>query len=193
MEVLNNRIGKDDVLDNELDANPDNYCMICLEPFDNCSSIKLNCTHKFHTDCMLKSISKTNISETNKKKCPYCRTPFSYLPYNGGEFIKYIHAPDALSLYLSKMNIILESNINWDNVKISEDRFFVKSGKYINNIGILNRITPTMVILKSSFNSSNIFRTTKNNVQLLIEKNMDETNIDENNKNNNNQQTIQYV
>ena len=175
MDALNNRVKSDDNLDNELDLHPDNFCMICLDSFTNSNTIELGCKHKFHINCILKSINIIQAQENKtNKKCPYCRTPFVYLPYDGGLFIKGIHTPNAVNEHLQKMNIsvIQNSNIIWNKLKPMIDKVLVSSGKYSNWIGTIVKLTPTMVVLNST-NTENIiqFRTKKTNVLLLLEPN----------------------
>ena len=175
MDALNNRVKSDDNLDTELDLHPDNFCMVCLNPFTDSNTIELGCKHKFHVNCILKSINIIQAQgNKNKKKCPYCRTPFVYLPYNGGFFIKGIHTPNAVNEHLQKMNIsvIQNSDIKWNKLKPLIDKVLVSSGKYSKWIGTIVKLTPTMVVLNST-NTENIiqFRTKKTNVLLLLEPN----------------------
>lgn len=189
MDALNNRVKSNDILDTELDLNPDNFCMVCLDPFTDSNTIKLKCKHKFHVTCILKSINIIHTQTcTDKKKCPYCRTSFTYLPYNGGLFIKGIHTPNAVIEHLQNMNIsvIQNSDIKWNKLKPSIDKLLVSSGKYSKWFGTIVKLTPTMVVLNSTNTENSIpFRAKKNNVSLLIETNSykDDNKIQENCKN----------
>ena len=64
----------------------DEECSICGLEFKYKYCYELNCNHKFHYECLMKSfinISKLN-NKSNKNNCPYCRSPCDYLPIVNG-------------------------------------------------------------------------------------------------------------
>jgi len=61
---------------NEIDCEDiDNLCLICYSDND-ARSLKLKCTHEFHTDCLEKSLKNKYV-----KECPYCRNSLNLLDY----------------------------------------------------------------------------------------------------------------
>ena len=64
----------------------DEDCSICGLELKEKFCYELNCNHKFHYECLMKSfmnISKLN-NKNNKNNCPYCRSPCDYLPVVNG-------------------------------------------------------------------------------------------------------------
>ena len=52
-----------------------NDCPICLEPMTNDVRIALPCGHRFHKDCIRRSLTSTG------GRCPKCRTVVTNIPY----------------------------------------------------------------------------------------------------------------
>lgn len=67
---------------------PDKYCNICYCEHDS-TSLKLNCGHEYHYECILHSYKLNNIKK--KRWCPYCRKYGGYLPLLDNEPQKDIH------------------------------------------------------------------------------------------------------
>tara|TARA_B100001093_G_C26763675_1_gene986883 strand:+ start:342 stop:713 length:372 start_codon:yes stop_codon:yes gene_type:complete len=56
-------------------------CPICGLELSCKYTYKLNCSHEFHYECLIKTLQANTISNhTNKKSCPYCRERCGYLP-----------------------------------------------------------------------------------------------------------------
>jgi hypothetical protein len=53
-----------------------NSCPICLEPMIHNVSITSPCNHKFHSDCIRRSLTAT------RGTCPLCRTVVTNIPYS---------------------------------------------------------------------------------------------------------------
>lgn len=56
----------------------DNICFICMTEMDDSDSIALDCSHKFHTECIELTIQNKPQTYYNNtitpNQCPYCRT-----------------------------------------------------------------------------------------------------------------------
>ena len=52
-----------------------NDCPVCLEPMTNDVRIALSCGHRFHKDCIRRSLTSTNGT------CPNCRAVVTNIPY----------------------------------------------------------------------------------------------------------------
>ena len=60
-------------------------CPICGEELSSKYTYELDCKHKFHYECLLKSLKFSD-----KNQCPTCRGPFKYLePVNGLKNLSY--------------------------------------------------------------------------------------------------------
>jgi hypothetical protein len=61
-------------------------CGICGLDLNDKFSYKLDCGHKFHYECLMKSFNNISYTINNKKNnlCPYCRKNSDYLPLVNG-------------------------------------------------------------------------------------------------------------
>lgn len=57
-------------------------CSICGIPLKEKYKHSLQCNHKFHYECLLKTF--TSNSKYEKKRCPYCKTKCNSLPMING-------------------------------------------------------------------------------------------------------------
>ena len=57
----------------------ENNCLICEESLNSKFVHKLDCNHKFHYECLIKSYKYQKIN-----KCPYCRQTSGLLPLVNG-------------------------------------------------------------------------------------------------------------
>ena len=64
----------------------DEECSICGLELKDKYTYELNCNHKFHYECLMKSFMNTSKlnNKNNKNNCPYCRSPCDYLPVVNG-------------------------------------------------------------------------------------------------------------
>lgn len=77
-------------------------CAVCLEEIspDN-KNTELLCKHIFHTDCIMKSLSRNN-------KCPMCRDIV---------IEQYIPSPDEIGNRLREINILEDSEVNLERIR----------------------------------------------------------------------------
>lgn len=104
---LNNVLDELEIIKNQQNDNNCGICSIKLIPED---TVRLDCHHEYHYECIYnwykKTIQNTSCSSSSKRReCPYCRKPGGYLPIKK-EYEKEIHSPK----YASKNKITKISN-----------------------------------------------------------------------------------
>lgn len=60
-------------------SDSEELCSICGDELSEKYTHSLDCNHKFHYECLLKSMKFSK-----KNNCPTCRTNFNYLPVVNG-------------------------------------------------------------------------------------------------------------
>ena len=79
--------------------NDNNLCNICSQPLLPDDTIKLQCHHEYHYECIKAWYKKTmeNVhgsASSKSRECPYCRKSGGYLPLReGDQYMKDIHSP----------------------------------------------------------------------------------------------------
>ncbi len=79
--------------------NNDGVCLICSITLSQEDSVRLQCKHEYHYECIRswykKIMENINSATSNKiRECPYCRKPGGYLPLiQGKNYEKDIHSP----------------------------------------------------------------------------------------------------
>ena len=113
-------------------SHPEKFCEICDCEMETNKSVKLECGHRFHYECILESLKCGNNRMLNMQ-CPYCRHHIEFLPLlDGYRPIRNIHKEYNL-FKISKFN----HSVN-DQVTISK-------GKYSGQVGIVEKINPRTV------------------------------------------------
>ena len=71
----------------------DEDCSICGESLSSQFNHILNCNHKFHYECLMKTFNYS--SNKNKRSCPLCRKQSDYLPIVNGlkKVLVGVHVP----------------------------------------------------------------------------------------------------
>ena len=91
-------------------------CGICGLDIDDKFPYTLDCGHKFHYECLLKTFSNISYTVNGKynMQCPYCRKKSSYLPLVNG---------------LKKINICIHDTSNVSEFENIKCKTIMKSGK----------------------------------------------------------------
>ena len=100
----------------------DEECSICGLELKDKYTYELNCNHKFHYECLMKSFMNTSKlnNKNNKNNCPYCRSSKNYLTVINGvkKVYPHIHNVDdnyILSYQVKKCEHILTRGKNKGN------------------------------------------------------------------------------
>lgn len=113
-------------------SNPENFCEICDCKMRSDKSVKLECGHRFHYECILESLKCGNNRMLNMQ-CPYCRHHIEFLPLlDGYRPIRNIHKEYNL-FKISKFNHKLNEQVT------------ISHGKYTGHHGIIQKINPRTV------------------------------------------------
>ena len=130
----------------EYNNNPENFCEICDCKMDLNKSVKLECGHRFHYECILESL-KTGNNRMLNMQCPYCRHHIEFLPLLEG--------------YRPIRNIHREYNLfKIKDFKYSiDEEVLISNGKFKGKKGIIKKINPQTVNLLIS---DQIVRVNKN-------------------------------
>ena len=78
----------------------DEDCSICGLELKDKYYHELNCGHKFHYECLMKSFMNNN-NKNNYNNCPYCRKESGYLPIVNGlkKLVVGIHCENYQDFY----------------------------------------------------------------------------------------------
>ncbi len=113
-------------------SHPEKFCEICDYKMEDNKSVKLECGHSFHYECILESLKCGNNRMLNMQ-CPYCRHHIEFLPLlEGYRPIRNIHKEYDL-FKVSKFNHSIH-----DYVTISH-------GKHQGQQGQIKKINPRTV------------------------------------------------
>ena len=91
----------------------DEECSICGLELKDKYCQELNCNHKFHYECLMKSFMNTSkLNKNNKNNCPYCRSSCDYLPVVNGlkKLIVGVHF-ETIQEFIDENGIIKNKNI----------------------------------------------------------------------------------
>ena len=116
----------------EYNKNPENFCEICDCAMETSKTVKLECGHRFHYECILESLKCGNNRMLNMQ-CPYCRHHIQFLPLlDGYRPIRNIH---------KEYDLFKISNFNHSvNEKVT-----ISHGKYMGQQGIIQKINPRSI------------------------------------------------
>ena len=94
----------------------DEECSICGLELKDKYTYELNCNHKFHYECLMKTFAHTPKKSYGKNKvlnsCPYCRKDCDYLPVVNGlkKLIVGVHF-ETIQEFTDENGIIKNKNI----------------------------------------------------------------------------------
>jgi hypothetical protein len=94
-------------------------CGICGVDLKDKYSHKLNCNHKFHYECLMKSFQNTPKLKKQCNHCPYCRDKTDYLPLINGlkKVIPGVHCNTfGSSLNESKLSLKIDYSVHCQHI-----------------------------------------------------------------------------
>lgn len=139
-------------LDLEYEIYPEKFCEICCLKL-NSKCIKLHCTHCFHYDCLVYSLTNGG-TEFNNMLCPYCRKKIDYIPLLENQTpIKNVHK--EYEEYIQKENAKYQINTSVE----------ITSGKYKSHQGIIKNVSEKMLTI--ALDSHAIVRIKKENIIII--------------------------
>jgi hypothetical protein len=138
-----------------------NSCPICLEPMIHNVSITSPCGHKFHSDCIRRSLTAT------RGTCPLCRTVVTNIPYSSRQEIQPLfqiqpqsHLLDLEPLQLIQHLIVRNQELDVIEQSIERQRQLLPDAPEIPNItyehAVVNEVTAndTETTLRSLYNEA---------------------------------------
>jgi hypothetical protein len=133
--------------DPEYHLHPEKFCEICsLKLTSDC--VKLHCKHCFHYNCLVYSLSNSNMC------CPYCTKKIDYIPLLKNQ------------IPIKNMHKEYEEYIKKENEQYKTDKTIViLSGKYKEKTGKIKSVSEKMLTV--IFDTGLITRIKKENIKFV--------------------------